>query len=104
MILLLVASNDDFSFLGQLSATEYLLLMLGGFFDCIGSITQMKAIMMESPGRLAAFRYSGSVLQFIFDLLIFQTAFNLIQYAGIGVVFAINIIMVYRAFKYGREK
>ena len=63
-------------FLNGFTYVDIILIMTIGIINSICSIMFAKAVIMESPGRLGIYRYSATLMQFIYDLTIFHTDFS----------------------------
>ena len=69
-------TGQKMGFLDGFTYIDITLIVGIGMISSIGSITYSKAIIMESPGRLGIYRYSATIMQFIYDLIIFHTDFS----------------------------
>lgn len=87
-LLALTLPGQGMGFTAQFQFYDWLLVALMGLSSSLLQIFRAKAGQYEEPAKLASVNYSQSVIQLLFDILIFNTVFSLTQVIGIAVVLA----------------
>ncbi|CDW73109.1 membrane protein [Stylonychia lemnae] len=104
MGIVVLITQDYMSFLYQFSYYDYFLLISAAFFALIHQLLKQMAVQYNTASRVTIYNYLQSLVQLIFDILIFDYNFQLQELLGILLVFLVNLFLIFKIISKKEEK
>lgn len=86
--LVLTVPGQGMGYVSNFQLFDWVVVVCLGISSSCVQICRAKAAQYEEPAKLAVVQYMQSVIQLLFDILLFNTVFSMMQIIGISVVLA----------------
>eukprot|EP00347_Sterkiella_histriomuscorum_P022785 403337172 len=91
---IILINGDTLPFLSRFSIQDYSLLIGAAFFALTNQLLKQMAVQYDTASRVTMYNYLQSLIQLVFDIVVFNYAFQIQELIGILLVFVVNVFLI----------
>ena len=69
-------------------------MVCAAFLTVLNVTSRLSAFKYDSASKLSVYNYTTGIYSFIFDLWVFNAKYDWLQYLGIFIIFAANVVSI----------